>query len=286
MRHVSPPDIVAFFLFAAVTTVSVLFVMWAVWPLVSSSQWRLVAVSAATLVGALFPIWWLSGTRARQWVHFWYYRMWGPTCELEITSVVELDGENVEDNLVLDQKLEKATQEWRKDAKLFTGNSNRGVIRAGPITVTYNISSPVDFGDSIENEYEELDPAPRNLELTISGYKGRISGVLADLNGEVGALLGRLLRLVVVPERQPTLVLKATLTGRNTFLSYHLPGVRPDRIESFRLRLNDRTHGDLVNVQVNDNVLTVGSRSQDAMVKCAARYLATPDLANVDKRRA
>lgn len=280
MRNVQLPDVVVQFLPALSVGVSVLFIYLLVPP--EETSWRIGLMGATSVtIPAIFNLAWQL-TPMRKVAFRCYYFFRGPTCEIEVIGSVELDSEDIEANLILDRTLEQAIKEWRSDAYLFTGGPSRGVIRAGSVTVTYNISIPVNFSDTDESEDAELEAAPRRLELTISGYKGRISGVLRDLDKEIDVLLGKLLSLVVSAERQPGLVLKATLVGSNTFLAYHLQGVNHNKVDGFHMRVNDRTYGDVANVQVNNNVLTVGSHSQNALMRCATRYLATPDLANID----
>ena len=280
MRKIQPPDIALYFLPALSLGLIVLLV----YLLVPSERTTLrVALMGATsvTVPAMFGLA-QQLTPMRRVAFRCYYFFRGPTCEIEVIGSIELDNEDIETNLVLDRTLEHAVKEWRPDAYLVNGGPSRGVIRAGHVMVIFSTSIPVDFGDTDEYEDEEPSVASKRLELTISGYKGKVSGVLRDLDGEIDVLLGKLLRPVASAERQPGLVFKATLVGNNTFLAYHLQGVSQDKVDGFRMRVNDRTYGDVANIQVNNNVLTVSSRSQAALVKCASRYLATPDLANVD----
>ena len=282
MRRVNPPDTIAFILFAVATAGVILVVAWVVWPLVGSSQWRAAAVSATTLLGGLCPIWWLSGGRGRQQGHLWYYRVRGPTCELEITGTAELDPCDVEDNLVMDRKLEALVGEWRTGAHLSSGDARQGTIVAGPRTVQYNVYTEVDFRD--DDEEEDPEPNPRRLQITITGYEGKISKIISDLDGEVNALLGKIADNVASRERPFNWSLSTKLVGRNTFLSYHLQGLRTESVERFQLRVIDKSYGDSAVVRIDDNTLFIGSHNPRALTFCARRYLATPDLANVDPR--
>ena len=116
------------------------------------------------------------------WVCRQWYRLWGPSAEVQLIGTISLDPES-QSNDVLNQ-VKRAVRFWRDDAYIGTALDNKIIMLAGPRTLIVTL---VSYGDD-----DDLD-----LVFELRGYQTKITTIndlLYDENRtsiryDIGAML-------------------------------------------------------------------------------------------------
>ena len=95
-------------------------------------------------------------------------------------------------------------------------------------------------------------------------------------------LIDGLLSQPLANNRSPKLSLNMNINGRNPFLGFYLRDIPTERIQFFRVEINESMSGHNVRVEASMNHLSVQASTATALVAAAKRYLASPALANLD----
>ena len=167
---------------------------------------------------------------------------------------------------------------WRDDAQMEAVLDNRVVMSAGPRTITVTIMPSYSEGDF--HASEEMDSLVLSFELR--GYETKVGMVDDLLDTEIALLVDDLVSQPLANNRSPKLSLNLNINGRNPFLGFYLRDIPTERIQLFRVGINESMSGHNVRVEASMNHLSVQASTATALVAAAKRYLASPALANLD----
>ena len=272
MKWITPDTAIALI----VVIVAVILAAFLAWPSLSDG-WRPFLGIALPVVAAAFPLLWISNVRARILAYRLWYKVAGPSVEVQVTGTVPLNPESrIDDEL---DHVKIVARSWRDNARVYAELDNRIIIAAGARTLAATLMRREGEEGCDSDEVEDsLD-----LHFELRGYQARVTTVDDLLLTDVAPLLQKLTDRDLANRRTPTLSLNLDMDGRNPFLGFYLRDVATERIQAFQIRLLDeRVSSHKVRVEVTMNRLSLQASDPFALVSTARRYLASPALANMD----
>ena len=242
-----------------------------------SDGWRPFLGIALPVVVAAFPALWISNVRVRIAAYRLWYKVAGPSVEVQIVGTVPLTPESqIDDEL---SRVKDVARSWRNNARVDAELDNRIIIAAGArtLTVTLMHSGSNEEGCDSDEVGDSLD-----LYFELRGYQAKVTTVDDLLISEVAPLLQELANRSLANRRTPALSMNLDMGKRNPFLGFYLRDVATERIQVFQIRLDERVSSHKVRVEVTMNRLSLQASDPLALVNAARRYLASPALANLD----
>ena len=89
MKAFRMPDIIAV---ALICSLPVAFIILVVWPLVQDDEWRLVIWATSSILQAILTFAWSTiASRFRVPVYRWYYRVFGPRCDVRVSATMQVN---------------------------------------------------------------------------------------------------------------------------------------------------------------------------------------------------
>ena len=246
------------------------------WPSLSDG-WRPFLGIALPVVAAAFPLLWISNVRVRILAYRLWYKVAGPSVEIQVIGIVPLNPESrIDDEL---NRVKSDARSWKDNARVDAELDNRIIIAAGARTLTATLMRRGgEEGCDSDEAGDSLD-----LHFELRGYQARVTTVDDLLLTDVAPLLQKLTDRGLANRRTPSLSLNLDMGGRNPFLGFYLRDVATERIQAFQIRLLDeRVSSHKVRVEVTMNRLSLQASDPFALVSTARRYLASPALANLD----
>ena len=272
MKWITPDTAIALI----VVIVAVILAAFLAWPSLSDG-WRPFLGIALPVVVAAFPLLWISNVRVRILAYRLWYKVAGPSVEIQVTGTVPLNPESrIDDEL---NHVKDVARSWRDSARVYAELDNRIIIVAGARTLAATLMRRGGEEDCDSDEAEDsLD-----LYFELRGYQARVTTVDDLLINDVAPLLQKLANRSLANHRTPALSLNLDMGSRNPFLGFYLRDVATERIQAFQIRLLDeRVSSHKVRVEVTMTRLSVQASDPIALVNAAKRYLASPALANLD----
>ena len=287
MKAFRMPDIIAV---ALICSLPVAFIILVVWPLVQDDEWRLVIWATSSILQAILTFAWSTiASRFRVPVYRWYYRVFGPRCDVRVSATMQVNPYHSNKQL-MDTALDLA-RKWNGEAHERVRIPRRSVILAGHRTLTVEVEGrepdegsfhgPTEgIGYVLESVEADTLPESRIVRVNLTGYAGTLTRMESILQKEVSYLLESLTSQMSYDHDGLMFTLEARLEGTNPFLGFYLRDVPMARSNEFTLDINESTHGNLVHVKLRNDYINVGARSSATLVESARHYLATPALAN------
>lgn len=242
-----------------------------------SDGWRPFLGITLPVVVTSFPLLMLiSNVKARILVYRLWYKVAGPSVEIQVIGTVPINPESrIDDEL---KQVKDVARSWRDNARVDAEFDNRIIIAAGARTLTATLMRRGgEEGCDSDEAGDSLD-----LHFELRGYQSRVTTVDDLLLTDVAPLLQKLTDRGLANRRTPALSLNLDMGGRNPFLGFYLRDVATERIQVFQIRLNERVSSHKVRVEVTMTRLSVQASDPLALVNAARRYLASPALANLD----
>lgn len=270
MRRINPDT--AIVLIAAIGAVSLAVLLAA--PSLADG-WRPFLGIALPVVVAAFPLLWISNVRIRILAYRLWYKVAGPSVEVQVIGTVPLNPESRMDDEI--NHVKSVARAWRDNARVDAELDNRIIIAAGARTLTATLMRRRGE-EGCDSDEDSLD-----LNFELRGYQAKVTTVDDLLITEVAPLLQKLTDRSLANRRTPRLSLNLDMGSRNPFLGFYLRDVATERIQAFQIRLLDeRARNHKVRVEVTMNRLSLQASDPLALVSTARRYLASPALANLD----
>ena len=285
MREIRPPDAIGM---AVLGILIALILLMVVAPVANELGLRLIlSVCGQIVVFCITVLWWTT-VGIRLWAFRCYYRFFGPNCQVRILGNIPVNPTR-DDKDLLDGVF-RITRSWKPEAERVANMRNRNVIRAGARTLTVDTIGDVvkeghhgreDDGDRYSDEAREDNEYPANREVAIDlgGYEGKLTQLDSLLEHEVSYLLGRFSGDIKREDAQSMFSLRATIHGKNPFLTFYLRSVPSASVKDFRLSFTEGEAEDQVVVNVAFDHINISARTPTKLLESTRRFLASPALA-------